>query len=318
MSETVTEGIARQLKIDASKLEESLKSEESVLYESLGSPVTHTFTESGHAELIKNTDHIGYEKGKVAGVEMNFKKFIEPHEDNEILSQTKSYDEFFEKLKEINDSSTSKQLEQLKVDLGGNVDERIKEWQGKAEGFQTQLGSLQSAFEAQGEKHKNELAAKDESIVQKEADTITWNSANLIEFQVDSITDEKELESYVKVQRENLVNLFKLKNSVEFEDSVTVVRDRATGDIIRNETQSPVSVTDVMKKFAKENFFQVAKEARHGKGGGNKPMLNIEIKAIKTKEDFQEYCDKKGIPSNSNEMVAVLNEVKNHNPAFKL
>ena len=121
-----------------------------------------------------------------------------------------------------------------------------------------------------------------------------------------SDVDEEELEK-VKTSRKQILNdVFDARFKLSFSDDKLVVKN-GQGEIVKNPaTLEPLPASDVMGSLAKELGLKLKSPESGGQGGkssganGNTPF--------KSSQEFEEYCDKKGIHIHSPEAIKIWSE----------
>lgn len=290
---TVAE-VATILKVDAIKLAEHLSTEvadvskqETKVRELV--PNGKFLTESEEAQLLDNHGKSKYDSGRHVEREQTLKE----------AKKKFGFDPIDPSIGTI-DALVNKIVEQEKTKLGQQPDKRVTDLETEKSNLQKTVTELTS--EITGWKDKVSQAENNASVK-----TTILSAISSIAIDAD--------EAKLPIQREILQTAFERKHEVKIEDGRQVVyRD---GKKLVDSLQNPLSVNDVMKEFA-PTYISVKKIAGRGDASSQHSTLSGDLAAITNRDSLVSYLAAKNIRMDSQEAMAVLNEVRTKNPAFKL
>ena len=276
------EVLANTLKIDASVLTEQLTAQgEPKIAEHLKDK--EVFTSEELSTLKKNVDHEAYEKGKIAGLEMDVKAKKEKF-NLKGTEGVKTHDDLINTL-----------LERTKNEYGGKPDEAVKQLKAEKEALQNNYMELES-----------KLKEKDSMFEQFKTNLVVSSKVDQALNYV--VIDEDD--RLVSAQKEMLKDKFMNTYKIQVIDGKEYVID-STGNKLVDKLQNPVSVTEVMKTFA-PNYVRVKSDTPTGRGGKSSTAtlpLSGELSGIKNKEQFEHFLKQKGINPVSSQALALYKEV---------
>lgn len=289
INQKTVEVLANTLKIDASKLTAELTAQgEPKVAELLSDKVIFTAPEL--ETLKKNVDHEGYEKGKLAGKEMEVKAIKEKLG----LKGQEGLKTYEDVLYHVVDVKTK--------DLKQAPDEAVKQLRAEKEALQKSIGEYDSkikSLESTFENYKTNI-----SITSK------------VDFATSNLTIDAE-DNLANAQKEMLRDQFLKQHKIEVIDGKEYVIN-SNGQRLVNNLQEPITVMEAMKDFAPKyvRLKSISEGGRGGKSSTN-TQLSGDLGGIKTKGEFELYIKNKNINIHSNEALALLKQVKTQNPDFK-
>lgn len=271
--------LATTLKVDAKLLSEQLTiAGEPKISELLSDK--EVFLKSELEVLVKNTQKDGYEKGKLAGVEMDLKAYKEETG-----------------LKGLEGLKTHKDVVNYIVESktkGLNTDEAVKQYKTENEGLRKNYTDLELRLkEAQTtfDQYKNNA-------------TVT----SKIDYAINGLVIDAD-EAMVNGQKEALKDQWLKHFSIKLIDGKEYVVNSA-GEKLVDRLQNPISVADSLKDFAPK-YVKIKVDSQGGRGGqsSQNTKLSGDLSNIKTKEDFEKYLKQKDISPLSSEAMALYKEV---------
>lgn len=290
---TVAE-VATILKVDATKLAEHLTTDvadvskqETKVKELV--PNGKFLTESEETQLLDNHGKTKYDSGRHVEREQTLKE----------AKKKFGFDPVDPSINSL-DILVSKIVEQEKTKLGQQPDKRVTDLETEKTNLQKTVTEL-----------TNELTGWKDKVSQAETNAVVKSSILSAVSAVPIDADEAKL----PIQREILQTAFERKHEVKMEEGKQVVYRE--GKKLVDSLQNPLSVADVMKDFA-PTYISVKKVAGRGDSSSQHSQLTGDLAAITNKESFVKYLEAKNIRMDSQEMLAVLKEVRAKNPAFKL
>ena len=270
-------------------LQEIIKSEEEM--DVTLTKVFH-FNQESYDQLYKNLTEQGlspekYEDAKAAGEEMAV-KHIKRDMGYEFEGKTvKALNEYLEK----------------KIKLSAETD----------------VSKATAELKADNDKLKDMLSKKDVEIsdIQKrhESDAINYeidSRFNAIQIDVPiHLKDEKEIESYLKREREKAKLHFKSQYDFKRDENKRILAIQ-NGEVIKDDLLNPKTVDKLMDSYISESFISVQKGS-NGRGEGDK-LPGHALNDIKDVNALIAYADKKGIKKGTSEFDALYIEFeKNKN-----
>ena len=300
--------LAGKLQIKAEKLDEVLTSETEQGLETLGIPVNHFFTDEQKTEFGSNLQKKGYEAGKTAGVEMQFKEIKKNYEDIEANDMST----LLSKINGVYDTRLQSELEKQKNELGTGTDDRIELLKKEKEEISNKFLALQGTFDGTMEKHKNEISSLNNQFLMKGAESEIMAAVSSLQFEIPSDIEkqgETKIQEYLHVKRSNAFNLFKSQYSVAFtEDGKAVYKQ---GDnIIKDTYENALPVSKFINDFAKTNYLSLKKESQRGRAGESSTGLASGLKACKNREECNAFIESKGINIQSDDGTKMYIEWK--------
>ena len=286
--------LAVALKIDATKLTEQLQTDESDISKQdtkVGELLTgrKVLTDSEEQQLLTNHGKTRYDAGYKAFEEMGLKE----------AKKKFNVDPIDPKINTI-ESLVNKIVEQEKIKIGTEPDKRVKDLEAEKANLQTTVTELGQQVES----WKSKVSQAETS--------------GTIRSSILSALNDVQIEAEaarLPAQREILQMAFEKKHEVKVEDGKQVIyRD---GKKLVDHLQNPQSITDVMKDFAPQYVTVKAKTGR-GDSSSEASHLSGELASISDRKSLLAYFDTKNIRLDSKEAMAVIKEVKEKNPAFKL
>lgn len=273
------EVLANTLKIDAAVLSEQLTvAGEPKVSELLSDK--EVFLKSELDVLLKNTQKDGYEKGKIAGVEMDLKAYKE-ETGLKGLEGLKSHKDV---VNYIIESKTKT----------GNVDEVVKQYKTENEGLRKNYTDLEM-----------KLQEAQQTFEQYKINAVVTNK---IESAINGLVIDAD-STLVNGQKEALKDQWLKNFSIKVIDGKEYVVN-STGEKLVDRLQNPISVSDSLKDFAPK-YVKLKTEAQGGRGAQSSQnnKLSGDLGGIKTKGEFEAYLKSKDISPLSNEAMALYKEV---------
>lgn len=290
---TVAE-VATILKVDATKLAEQLTTDvadvskqETKVREIV--PNGEYLTEAEKTQLLDNHGKTKYDSGRHVEREQGLKE----------AKKKFGFDPVDPSINTI-DVLVSKIVEQEKTKLGQQPDKRVADLETEKANLQKTVTDLTTEIEGwKGKVSQAETSASVRSAI--------LSAVNNIAIEAD--------EAKLPAQKEILQLAFEKKHEVKIEDGKQVVyRD---GKKLVDSLQNPLSVIDVMKEFA-PTYINVKKVVGRGDASSQQSQLAGDLQGITDRDSLVSYLKQKNIRMDSKEAMAVLKEVKEKNPAFKL
>lgn len=295
LSEKAVQELASLLKIKHEALISAIKSEDNIEFESLGVPVKYSYTEDERGELLRNADKESYNKGKTAGIEMNFKE-IKKEKFPE--SEAGDFIELFKEI-ELNEKNIrNKLLEDQKLDLTGNVDERIAEERRLKEEAVQKSQALQGIIKSKEEAFENERNTWKHNSRNQKVDTDIMNAFSSLEFDIPEhieMKGDEEVQKFISTERMKAKILFDATYKREYDDNDNVIYVKNGEKVIDETTLSPRSINDIAVPFAKEINLSLRKEETFGRGAGDSKIHTSGIRKGMTDEQALEYTKSKNI-----------------------
>jgi len=290
---TVAE-LATVLKIDTAKLTEQLQTDESDTSKQdtkVGELLTgrSVLLDAEKDTLLTNHGKTRYDAGYKAFEEMGLKE----------AKKKFGVDPIDPKLNTI-DALVTKIVEQEKVKIGTEPDKRVKDLETEKANLQKTVTDLGAEIETwKGKASQAETSGTIKSSI--------LAALNDVQIEVDA--------ARLPAQREVLQMAFEKKHEVKIEDGKQVVyRD---GKKLVDNLQNPLPIVDVMKDFA-PLYVNVKTKTGRGDSSSQASQLSGELASITDRTTLLKYLEDKKIRMDSSEAMAVIKEVKEKNPAFKL
>jgi hypothetical protein len=291
--QTVKE-LATRLKVDEAKLSAELLTDvadESKQTTKVGDLLNgmEVLSSTEKDTLLSNHGKTKYDSGAVAAKEIMAKE----------ISKSFGLDPNDPSHKDMN-VLVNKILEQEKKKNGTEPDKRVTELEKEKGNLQKSVINLTAEIET--------LKTK----VSESHNTATIRSsvsAAIANIQFDA--DEAKLPA----QREILQMAFEKKHEVKIEEGKAVVyRD---GKKLVDSLQNPLTVEQAMKDFA-PLYVNLKTKTGRGDSSSSNNSLSGDLASITDKNSLAKYLTDKNIRFDSQEAMAVLKEVREKNPAFKL
>lgn len=284
LSEQVLQQIEKAIGIN--DLASMISSEEVI--DNLEFGKTKHFSESEHRQLITNVSNDvpkeKWEEAKVAGIEMAIKK----------LKETKGWDfqgKSLESLTEYYD----KQLEANKIDNDSELKSK----------YESEINELKKVISKyKGEIEQVNLNSKKEKI----NNTIDSYFNSLDVFVPDGIEDK---DGYIRMQRNKEKTFFKSQYDFDI-DEHGIITTSKDGNILKDETLSPIKVDNLVKDYVSKSIVQVEQKSKKGRGEGDR-LPSTSLTNIKSQDDLDKYAKEKGIVKNTAEYDAIYLEYKKNN-----
>lgn len=294
INQKTVEALATTLKVDTAKLSEQLMTDEADVSKQ-ATKVTDlltgrkVFTDDEEQQLLTNHGKNRYDAGYKAFEEIGLKE----------VKKKLGLDPIDPKINSI-ETIVNKIVEQEKIKLGTEPDKRVKDLETEKANLQKTVTDLGAEVET----WKTKVSYAETSGTIKSS---ILSALNDIQIDADA--------TRLPAQREILQMAFEKKHEVKIEDGKQVVyRD---GKKLVDNLQNPLPIADVMKDFAPQ-YVNVKTKTGRGDASSQQSQLSGELVSITDRKTLLAYLENKNIRMDSNEAMAVLKEVKEKNPAFKL
>jgi hypothetical protein len=164
------------------------------------------------------------------------------------------------------------------------------------------------------EQLKKNLSEKDNKIIEienkRKTDKINAeidSYFNSLRIEVPShIKDEEKRNSYIQKEIEKNKIYFKSQYQFDLDENGNVITKDSKG-VIKDDTLSPVKVSELVNKFTVENFVPIETQIK-GRGEGDRLPVNGNIASIKNADDLMTYAEKQGVKKNTKEFDALYIE----------
>ena len=291
--------LAEKLQISSEKLQELLSDEKELELESLGIPVTDFLTKEQRDTLASNKVQEGIGLGKKSNTEMQVKALKKKYEDIEF----ESIDDLLIKLEGANKAQLDIALETQKTELGTGTDDRILLLKKEKEDINGINLALKKTIETSSEKHTNELLSMKTQFLMQSADNEILSAIGSLKFEVPNEVEkagDEAIIKYLSVKKQNAFNIFKTQYQTEFNEEGKPIYKQGES-IVRDNSETPLSVDKFINDFAKVNYLDIKKETTRGRAGKSSGSLITGLKGCKTVDDLNSYMEEKGIKQNTDD-----------------
>jgi len=292
-SKTVGE-LAAALKIDAVKLTEQLQTDEADVSKQVtkaGELLTGRtiLLDAEKEQLLSNHGKARYDAGYKAFEEIGLKE----------VKKKSGIDPIDPKIVTLEDV-VNKIVEQEKIKLGTAPDKRVTDLEAEKSILQKSVTDLTGEIE----QWKGKVSNAESTAVVRSA----------ILSAVTSVPIDAD-DARIATQREVLQMAFERKHEVKLEDGKQVVY--RNGKKLVDNLQNPLTIAEVMKEFA-PLYVTVKKTRGRGDQSSEHSHLSGELASITDRKTLLAYLETKNIRMDSQQAMAIVKEVREKNPAFKL
>ena len=313
LNKITVDKLAGLLKIDASNLAEALTK--------TNVPIElpeKIYTQSDVDILSENIQKEKYESGKVAGKEMTLKDLKKQYSTKLgiELDGIKDYSSLYEKIVSFKTEKLNLELVALKENSSKETSLQLEAMELKIDKFKQEKEALQSQIT------DNELIHQNKKLdLQKRFNGEKGNNSLLQQFsglrcfipkQIENLGEE-EIEKYIKTQKNNAIDLFKISHKIDYdEEGKEVVIDKETNEPLKDDLQNYQSLSNLIMPFVKKNYLNIQtdekKVGRDGKDLGRK----ISYSGM-NEDEFFKTMKEKNIPQNTNEFDTAYSEFRKSN-----
>lgn len=248
---------------------------------------TKHFTEETYNVLYDNLTKQGltpekYEEAKAAGEEMSVKS-LKRKLGYEFEGKTvEALHEYLSKqIKQSAETDVTKATSELKKDI-----EKLQE---KIAQKETEISTLKNQFE--NDTINNEINSR----------------FNSLQIEVPShIKDEKEIEKYLKLEREKGILHFKSQYEFKKDEQKRIIAMQ-NGQLIKDELANAKTIDKLMDEYISASYLSL-KKVTPGRGEGDK-LPGFALNGIKSIDDLVKYADSKGIKKGTEAFDALHQEM---------
>ena len=319
MNKKLIDGIASVLKVDATKLTESLRNENT----EFEIPIKYGFSESDYNSLLQNADKKGYTNGKKAGLEMLFKQLKESSQPDtfigSLISDSSDLSELLIKIENSHGDAVKSAIAKFEADNKINIDERIgaakHEYNILQETSKKEKLALQKLIEDTKKGYETKISDLQNSIfAERETNLISSNLANY-SFEVPKniqLQGEESAKNYITSQRK-LAELL-IRSTYTFktdENGKQIPIDKTTGQPVLTPTQDPELPSNVIDNLLKNSYLPLAKIDNSGRN--DKDSQQGQFANIRTREAFDAEMNRQGFTFGSTEYAVAYAEFSKQN-----
>ena len=280
--------IAALVKVDVEKLKTALTTADGIFE----TDVKHFFTDNERKTLLDNTQKDGYNTGKKAGEEMQFKTFRDKYKDDfkiEVENIT-DFEKLFDVAFEVKGEKQKLEIESLKEKLTGDTKNISEKYEAQLKNASSEKSALQTAIEQLKIESANAISSLTSKYKDEKSQSIFISNLNNVPFVVPANVERLGADAtkkYLQVEKEKFKTFFLSQHTLKFDENnkLTVLKD---GEILKDNLQEPVKLTDLLIPFARKFQFQLEKDAgTKNRSQGNK---NVEFTGM-SEVDFRKNFD---------------------------
>lgn len=233
----------------AKTLATTLAVDEAKVTEAITSLNVNVFTNEEKTSLETNLKKIGYNEGKVAEKEMTLKN----------LKKSKGLDIEANSIEDLFDKFS----ENIKSTFTGDIDVKLKEKDETIIKLQKTVQDNVNEFEQfKKVESKKVKDVKADFIIQQEISKIAIEVPPQI-----TALGEKEVDKYIEQKQKQNSLLFKSQFILEFDENGNEIFCDSLGNLLVDNVQNPLKRSDVITKFAKDNYLTIPTTQRSGRNG---------------------------------------------------
>lgn len=176
-------------------------------------------------------------------------------------------------------------------------DAKLKEYEDKITRLQEANTKLVSEKDEAVKQARNEYESK---ILSREKS----DYVSKIPFDFSDVEDT-ELDKTKESRQKIVADVFDARYSMEFKDDQIVVKDKDGNALMNEATYDPIPPSDVMRKIAYELGIKLKSPESGGQGGQSSGKKSSRFKDV---DEFEKYCQDKGIVPTSAEGLTLLRE----------